>query len=553
MIGNETEHSPEQAVENLEVLSELEARDVFELGGDEKGRDIPGDGTRSRLWLTLRIAALIMLGVVLVIAAVFRYINQPEPTPQVRVVNNGGLLEPPIRKAAPAPPVDPGVNDAALSAKMSELYYWRMDLGNRYPVLMHQSADGVLLAGAGRSRRNLGMLYAIDGGRITHSRDTSVVDEGWQRRVALFGEDGWPYVVTANAETGVSRITRLDSRFEPRWSYDVTGTVGCLVTSEDGRRVYAGFLPLSDNRDLGLQLVALDGTGELIYQTEVMPRSLGKKKRYSEVDSEQPYIHPGPRGGVFLRILDPGVADQDQVLALDARGQEVYRRAVLLDEVMEYADPVQMEEYPGMFRRLHNRVQELFPLDDGSVVVVSCADHDELGACQLLDPAGEVVWRTRTGEFNAVPSQVPGDGRVYTIHRTASFDIADNVIAAIDLTDGRRLWDCAVGTGQAFLVGPDSSVYVANNRGDLIAINSDGAVKWRYDNEQAHGPLVLRDGLLFNLGHSVKAYRTDGIENFQLTTEPCRWPVLGSDGTIYYSTQEGEVVAQKNPLLQEID
>lgn len=147
---------------------------------------------------------------------------------------------------------------------------------------------------------------------------------------------------------------------------------------------------------------------------------------------------------------------------------------------------------------------------------------------------GSVRWRSDTGVQVTGPPVV-GDARVYLAS-------GDDVLA-VDGETGRTSWQRTIGGTTPLRLGgvSDDGVYAWRN-GRLLALDGDGAVRWRFDTgRRSHLPLVtVGTGSIYVPGRDLLALdATDGAVEWRapLQGEPRYPPPSVVDGTIYAGTE----------------
>jgi len=100
------------------------------------------------------------------------------------------------------------------------------------------------------------------------------------------------------------------------------------------------------------------------------------------------------------------------------------------------------------------------------------------------------------------------------------------------------------------VINDDGTIYFGDNFGYIYALNSDGSLKWRYD-EAAGGtvtctPAIAEDGTIYvgDWDHYLRALNPDGTLKWKIeigTTASS--PAIGEDGTIYTGTMGHKIYA----------
>jgi outer membrane protein assembly factor BamB len=115
-------------------------------------------------------------------------------------------------------------------------------------------------------------------------------------------------------------------------------------------------------------------------------------------------------------------------------------------------------------------------------------------------------------------------------------------------TNGSRGWELELSPGSLGMaaVGPDSTIYLGDDRSILYAINPDGSQKWRFDasGPVLDSPVVDMAGIIyFTDGTAVYAVNPDGSLKWRYfkAQQPhfLTPPTLAADGTLYIGAEFG--------------
>lgn len=98
-------------------------------------------------------------------------------------------------------------------------------------------------------------------------------------------------------------------------------------------------------------------------------------------------------------------------------------------------------------------------------------------------------------------------------------------------------------------VAPDQSLYVGSRNNRLVALDSDGVLKWTFDPGVMQGyrasPIIASDGTVFvvNSQGIATAFSPDGTVKWTLHLSVRNGiqatPIIGADGTIYFAADPG--------------
>ncbi|WP_284360049.1 PQQ-binding-like beta-propeller repeat protein [Candidatus Phycosocius spiralis] len=194
----------------------------------------------------------------------------------------------------------------------------------------------------------------------------------------------------------------------------------------------------------------------------------------------------------------------------------------------------------------------------GETIVAPFASGEVIA---YLSANGRRLWAdalTRAGSSNSLSTindiagrPVVAGGIVFAASQSGTF-------AAIELRTGTRVWEKPIASVQTPWVAGEF-VYVVSTTGELVAMNvKNGGVKWTrqlasYRNEKKKknliswsGPVMVEGRLVLasSLGRIEVIKPEDGATLFQRDVKsPIFAPSAIADGTIYYYTQDGYVVA----------
>ncbi len=200
------------------------------------------------------------------------------------------------------------------------------------------------------------------------------------------------------------------------------------------------------------------------------------------------------------------------------------------------------------------------PAVDGDVVVAPFTSG-ELVALRVEN--GRVLWADslaslrRTDELGSIShiraSPVIDRGRVYALSY-------GGMMVAVDLRNGRRLWDASIGGLERPWVAGDN-VYVITPERDLIALDRDsGRVYWAtrlpsYKNEEKRkgpvfwsGPLLASDRLIVTGSNgevlAISPYTGEPLGKVGMRADVVVPPVVAG-GTLYFLNKNAELLAYR--------
>lgn len=281
------------------------------------------------------------------------------------------------------------------------------------------------------------------------------------------------------------------------------------------------------------------------------------------------------RGGLFVTSgfgqilrLDPksGKILWRQDMPAPVRGAPTARAGRLLVVTVEN-ETLALSAQDGHELWHHNGIEEMAsfiggtsPAVDGNTVVVPYSSGELFG---LRIENGTQLWSDvlttlkRTNEVATIADirglPVIDDGRVYAVGNS-------DVLAAIDLGTGRRLWDREVGSMQTPWVAGDY-LFVVTNTPEIVCFRADsGQVVWvtplqEWDDEEAKtgrivwtGPVLASDRLIIASSEgealSVSPYTGKIMGKIDLPDGVTIAPIV-ADKTLIFVTDEGELVAYR--------
>ena len=160
-----------------------------------------------------------------------------------------------------------------------------------------------------------------------------------------------------------------------------------------------------------------------------------------------------------------------------------------------------------------------------------------------LEPGGEPLWRRALGgAVDAYPAQGP-DGSVYVV-------ADDRALHALDPLSGASRWVYRPGgrLRNLLLAAPDGTIYIQNDREQLIAVTPGGSGRWKLqmNAEPAALPAAAPDGRLILplAGGRILCVSRHGVilwTNRQ-GSEASAAPVVDSRGTAWIPLTDGSII-----------
>ncbi len=168
------------------------------------------------------------------------------------------------------------------------------------------------------------------------------------------------------------------------------------------------------------------------------------------------------------------------------------------------------------------------------------------GNLYALDPAGVEMWRASFGQISGVPA-LSAAGAIYA----GAASPLEEMFFALH-RDGTVAWTYHLESHiveSSPVIGPEGIVYLAASNaltsgGSLVALNPDGSERWRYDVglRLPFSPAVGPDGTVYVGANDGNLYslNPDGGLKWQIPLGAISSSVsVGSDGTIYLGTGSG--------------
>lgn len=161
---------------------------------------------------------------------------------------------------------------------------------------------------------------------------------------------------------------------------------------------------------------------------------------------------------------------------------------------------------------------------------------------------GTVKWMYDTGGNIYSPPVIGDNGTIYIISERARLHAINS--------DGTMKWTTALpGVGDdPPAIGADGTVYLNSEAGALFALNpKDGTPKWVYETRAAiyDSPTIGGDGTIYVGASNYRLYaiNPDGTLRWSYVGDSVpRGIVVGTDSTIYYSSEGGQYANAIGPI-----
>ena len=161
--------------------------------------------------------------------------------------------------------------------------------------------------------------------------------------------------------------------------------------------------------------------------------------------------------------------------------------------------------------------------------------HTGLGGAGVVTHGGSELWSYEGSSRYWYAPVIGPDGTLYLGSESGQ-------LIAIG-PEGDRLWTCPLGSGvsDSPAIGLNGTVLVTTQDGHLIAVGPDGAIEWdTVVGEALSSPAVGRGGVIYagTSSGDLVAFNPWGSVRWSLSTGQgvVRAPAVGPDGTVYFTT-----------------
>jgi outer membrane protein assembly factor BamB len=248
------------------------------------------------------------------------------------------------------------------------------------------------------------------------------------------------------------------------------------------------------------------------------------------------------RGGLVAVVSPEGVVRRTADLGAPARGS-----ALVLDDGSMLVGTID--------RRLHRldaNLRRVFDVElaDASASAASQSARGSIvvptgRVLTLLTPEGGLLHQVALSDRATAHASIADDGTIWvptTEGVLHAFDASGRSRARVEL--GSRHYD-----GASLAIGSDGAVRVPTMSQGLVCVGPGGSERWRLENPSWFNAPASIDAddttLVVDRGGRLIAVAADGTERWRvvLGTYSFSAPVLGRDGTIYVTTERGELQA----------
>ncbi len=177
--------------------------------------------------------------------------------------------------------------------------------------------------------------------------------------------------------------------------------------------------------------------------------------------------------------------------------------------------------------------------NDGTIYIATGDGH-----LYAINPDGTKKWGFGFTGFADSSPAIGSDGTIY-VGATR-----EGALYAIN-HDGTKKWSLKLGPSidvwSSPAIGKDGTIYIGADDDNLYAVNSDGAVKWKFafSGDSGSSPAIGSDGTIYTGctcggGKSFFAISPDGTEKWSFNeSDAASSPAIGSDGIVYLGTWSG--------------
>jgi outer membrane protein assembly factor BamB len=527
-MADQEQREPQELLEQLDVLRHLDAHDVISEAihaGDEAQAAADGSSrqARRRLWLGLRLALIITLGVVLIVAAIFRYKIPaapealPDTTPEtipVALPETPTTPTPaPVVVLPPVPQVEGQPTASEIQQQIDRILKWQLQLEDDEVSGATFGPDGeIYLTGYNSEERALSLYRVSPRGQVQwRHRFAELVN-----RELLVGPDGSCYMYDYHG-----RQYAFSSRGQLRWQLEPGGKGAAMAVSADGNTFYmvrhgGSLLTQPDERRRKAYdsvLYAVDRSGRVRWEQQLP----GEIAAINAPAAQAPYS----RGLVVaadgtLYLSTPRHPQTPATLwAYNPDGSLRWQYDLVEDDYQTFA--------------------RLAVGPHGEVYAATRGSYTDRGLLYALDAGGRLKWLARIDVRDYSCPQLGADGTIYITCAPYEVGRDTDQLRALDPRDGSELWHVS-GRGSDPLLGPDGMLYFTTHDG-LQAITPEGMVRWQVPS--SGGPPVLApDGRLY-VGN--RAISPEGRTLYKL-------PLAGElmidrAGNFYTVSRQGEIKA----------
>jgi outer membrane protein assembly factor BamB len=186
--------------------------------------------------------------------------------------------------------------------------------------------------------------------------------------------------------------------------------------------------------------------------------------------------------------------------------------------------------------------------DDGTVY---CGSHDTY-LYALYPNNGTLKWKFKTGNWVHGSPSIGADGTVY-------FGSDDNYLYALSPNNGTMKWRCGVGAMDAApAIDKNGILYFGVWQEKFLAVYPNGTIKWifhlgKYNGMWGSTAAISNEGTIYfgmcyDMGHGntgdIIALFSDGSVKWRKSIGRCHSsPAIGEDGTVYTQSMNGYLYA----------
>jgi len=556
MRDSENIRTPEEHGEQLDVLRHLDARDVVSEAihaGDETPAE--GDSSqraqRRRLWLGLRLALLITIGVVLIVAAWFRYKVPDEPFGE----DEFGFATPPSA-IGDASAADAG-QAARIQALVSQVCDWRYPTQYWLNKPIVGSDGTVYLTNSFKYGTQQTLIALAPDGTVKWQKDNPSVHFTWS--APLLGAEGQMIIADSRGE-----VFALDSGGNQLWQLQLSGIVD-ITLGPAGQVIYAA--SRSDGREPWRSVLhAISADGKVLWHCELPGTVTTSLPVWYFGRRQWPALVAGPDSTLYVTSVGGKVGEPTILSAVSSVGNllwsrelpdehqrktEMYIGSQRYDpEKYEHGEEPDYESGVVTWRTLEvdtdDRFRCIVPAPDGGCYAVTRTDTPRAGKLLAFGADGALRWKADLGIPDYAEPIIGSDGTIYICCVPRLATGWRDQVRALNPADGSTRWSCPVERSGTLALNASGNLYLST-RDALWAIGANGMVLWTAAKGMYFSPPhIAADGsILISGDFGLAAYAPDGAERFSLELAeygPQDF-TLGPGGRIYMVLDDKELVA----------
>jgi outer membrane protein assembly factor BamB len=342
----------------------------------------------------------------------------------------------------------------------------------------------------------------------------------------------WPMKCHDNRHTGLSPYSTMENNGVELWRFKTKPVEGGPVVDSDGT-IYFG--------DRWGNLYALHSNGQLKWKFDDFDfgGSITSVPAIGEdgtiyIGSWDHYFYALNPNGTLKWKIEVGTTSSSPAIGEDGTiytgtmGNKIYAINPDGTEKWHYKTDYKIIGGPAI-------------ADDGTIYIGSGDTY-----FYAMNPDGTVKWRFKTGNHIKGPPSIAADGTIYI----GSYD---DYLYALN-PNGSLKWKCKIGYGTETnpSIGPDGTIYAGGEK--LYAVHPNGTLKWTFDlGEDQYifqsSPAISADGIIYvgtNIGEvdggDIIAVNSDGSLRWRHRISDAGWvdssPCIDANGIVYIGSSE---------------